>query len=330
MMLDSILSKMKPRQRIENDPHRALRAELEHLKKNPHLHNRLPQPAMTSVTEQAYCQRYAAEIYSGRGEIVELGCWLGSLTSSLAKGLKTNDRISDTRRRITVMDYFKWDVVMEDWVKGTRFAGRVPDGGDFQKLYREAITDILDMVDISQADLGERGWEDGPIEFLLIDCMKRIDVASNVAHSFFPKLIPGASYLAHQDYLHFFHSWIHILMYRLRNSIQPVLTVPGSSTVVFKCVRRLRRRHCKFPRSFEDISPEEIDAAFDWNFEFLDEDLHDAIAAAKVSAFVHKGDMDHAQTLYQDYIEKLYADSIHFERMRDFFKRFEIVSLGNK
>lgn len=327
MMLDSILSKINPLRQIESDPHRSLRGELEHLKQNPHLHSKPPQPAMTSITEQAYCEWYARELYSGQGAIVELGCWLGSLTASLAKGLQANPGIPPEMRRINVMDYFKWDVVMEDWVEGTRFAGRVQDGGDFQKLYREAIADILEMVDISQADLSERGWKGGAIEFLLIDCMKRIEVASNVARSFFPQLIPGASYVAHQDYLHFFHSWIHVLMYRLRNSIQPVLTVPGSSTVVFKCVRRVRPRQCKFPRSFAEVSPEEIDAAFDWNFEFVDEDLHDAIAAAKVSAFVHKGELDVAKRLYSQYISDPYPESIHFERMHDFFQRFEIVDL---
>lgn len=282
---------------------------------------------MTSITEQAYCEHFAREIYTGRGAVVELGCWLGSLTSSLAKGLKDNERIDDSRRRVRVMDYFKWDVVMEDWVEGTPFANRVEAGGDFEELYREAIADIIDMVDISQADLSDRGWEGGPIEFILIDCMKRIEVASNVSRTFFPSLLPGASYIAHQDYLHFFHSWIHVLMYRLRDAIKPILTIPGSSTIVFKSLRKIEDEDLHFPRSFDQISAREIDDAFDWNLGFIDPEMHDSIAAAKVSAFVHKGEMETAGRLYRDYVAGPYAGSAHFEHMQQFFRRFEIVDL---
>ncbi|MEE2925103.1 MAG: hypothetical protein VX619_10025 [bacterium] len=313
----------------ETDPHQDLADQLYMVGKNSSngLSEKIAQPAMTTVTEQAYCELYASQLFKGNGEMIELGCWLGSLTKSLAEGLLKNEFFKDKRQLIEVMDYFKWDVVMEDWVVGTRFENRVDIGGNFQFLYREAVSNILNMVNITQADLSKYQWSGKPIEFLLIDCMKRFEIADNVARTFFPSLIPNDSYVVHQDYLHFYHSWIHILMFRFRKWITPLLIVPRSSTVVFKCVGQITNEFISYPENFAQISTEEICAAFDWNFNFLNNTSHDAIAAAKVSAFIHKGEMETARGLYKNYISKYAHNSDHFDQMYNFYKQFDIIDL---
>jgi hypothetical protein len=314
---------------IKTDPHQDLAKQLHLVGKisSNGLSNKITQPAMTAVAEQAYCELYASKIFKGKGEIVELGCWLGSLTNSLAEGLSNNENFKNKRQRIKVIDYFKWDIVMKDWVEGTPYENRVDVGGNFQSLYREAVSNVLNLIDITEADLSQYQWSGKPIEFLLIDCMKQFEVAGNVARTFFPSLIPNNSYVAHQDYLHFYHSWIHILMFRLRKWITPLLVVPRSSTVVFKCVEQISHESICFPQNFEQISTEEIFAAFDWNFNLLDSTSHDAIAAAKVSAFVHKGNMETARSLYKDYILKYSRNSDHFDQMHNFYKKFDIIDL---
>src|SRR5437764_1732959 len=47
---------------------------------------------MTSMAEQAYCEWYASQLYTGKGKIVELGSWLGALTLAIAAGLTRNHR----------------------------------------------------------------------------------------------------------------------------------------------------------------------------------------------------------------------------------------------
>src|SRR5262250_2891759 len=66
---------------------------------------------MTSTEEQTYFRRYARDMYSGVGEIVDLGCWLGSTTIPLAQGLFKNINVSTKGKRIHAYDLFVW----EEW-----------------------------------------------------------------------------------------------------------------------------------------------------------------------------------------------------------------------
>jgi hypothetical protein len=68
-------------------------------------------PGMTTGTERAYFQWYAQYIYSGCGAIVDLGCWLGSTTIPLARGLKKNMIKSSSKDRIYAYDEFIWTLV---------------------------------------------------------------------------------------------------------------------------------------------------------------------------------------------------------------------------
>ncbi|MHC5824971.1 MAG: glycosyltransferase family 4 protein, partial [Nostoc sp.] len=63
---------------------------------------------MTSMEEQLFLENYAQNEYSGRGEIVELGCWFGSSTISLAMGLEANCCISNKKQHIHAYDIFIW------------------------------------------------------------------------------------------------------------------------------------------------------------------------------------------------------------------------------
>jgi hypothetical protein len=82
---------------------------------------------MTSSNEQAYLRWLVARRFSGQGAIVELGCWLGSLTSSLAMGLRENPHHAVTKIHVRsvrlgtqhggdgfVRDYFRWTYHVPD------------------------------------------------------------------------------------------------------------------------------------------------------------------------------------------------------------------------
>src|ERR1700684_1253803 len=51
-----------------------------------------PEPifGMIAQSEIEYLRSYARADYSGSGEIVDLGCWLGATTISLSQGLEKN------------------------------------------------------------------------------------------------------------------------------------------------------------------------------------------------------------------------------------------------
>ena len=63
---------------------------------------------MTSMEEQLFLEDYAQNEYSGKGEIVELGCWLGSSTISLARGLVVcHNQFCEQYERIEKEVYWK-------------------------------------------------------------------------------------------------------------------------------------------------------------------------------------------------------------------------------
>src|SRR5436853_7107707 len=74
---------------------------------------------MTTLEEQAYFEDYARSIYTGAGEIVDLGSWLGSTTISLARGLADNPSVEARRKKIHAFDQFLWVPDMDRCVRGT-------------------------------------------------------------------------------------------------------------------------------------------------------------------------------------------------------------------
>src|SRR5437016_12760146 len=74
---------------------------------------------MTTPEEQAYFEEYARSIYTGAGEIVDLGCWLGSTTMSLARGLADNPSTEARRKKFHAFDRFLCDAGMDSSVRLT-------------------------------------------------------------------------------------------------------------------------------------------------------------------------------------------------------------------
>lgn len=61
--------------------------------------------------------------------------------------------------------------------------------------------------------------------------MKSWELANSVLRNFFPALRPGLSLVHHQDFVHFFTPWIHLIMYRLREYFEPYAYVREGSYI---------------------------------------------------------------------------------------------------
>src|SRR5712691_11734694 len=84
---------------------------------------------MTSRQEQHWLRTYAAQSYRGTGAIVDLGCFLGATTISLAEGLALNS--SARQQQIHAYDLFIWDERFELWAKGKEVEGCFTVDGSF-------------------------------------------------------------------------------------------------------------------------------------------------------------------------------------------------------
>ncbi len=257
------------------------------------------QPAefgMTSSQEQSYFINCARSEYKGAGEIVDLGCWLGSTTISLVKGLLKNPNIDDAKnRKVHAYDLFLWHRSMEPIVAGSSLDGRFEPGDSLLDEFNRRTSTWSDSIQVHQGDVCEIGWNGAAIELLLVDVMKTWRVAEGVVRHFYPSLIPHASILIHQDFAHYYTSWIHLLQYRFRDHFAFHHDVPGSASTVFRYLDPIPDELLRQPFSFDSFGDEEIDAAFELSLQTVRAEKRPEVAAAKVMTFIHMGDTDRAR-----------------------------------
>lgn len=219
---------------------------------------------MTSKEEQRYFQHYAQTHYTGAGEIVDLGCWLGSTTIPLAKGLASNP--NGAGRHIHAYDLFTWQKWMDPFLPGCSRKYGVCES--FLDEFHRRTRAYADRIKVYPGDLQRIGWNGGPIEFLLVDVMKSWDLAASVVEHFFPKLTPEIGVLVHQDFKHYYTSWVHLIQYRLRDYFSFEYNVPAGASVAFR-LRRPLDLDLGWVRNLKTFSDQEIDTAFAWSLSLV-------------------------------------------------------------
>jgi hypothetical protein len=245
---------------------------------------------MTSIHERNFVRQYAAQEFKGEGAIVDLGCWMGSFTLPLAMGLRENPRISEPGIFIHAYDLFRWQDWMDLSVTGTRWEGRYREGDDFSDAFVEQIAPVADLVTMHAGDLNKKRWDAAePIEYLVIDAMKSWELANSVVSNFFPALRPGLSFVHHQDFVHFFTPWIHLLMYRFRDYFEPRAYVPDGS-FVFAYREQVPATLLEKRYSFADFSNEEATSAFAYSLGLIPVSAQANVHAARIMMHIHRSD----------------------------------------
>lgn len=259
---------------------------------------------MISPDERAYFYAYARQLFTGTGEIVDLGCWLGATTISLAAGLAANPRRAASRRRVHAYDRFIW----EAWMDGVRLLGNPPivrrfrSRDSFLGEFHERIERWKDRIAVHPADLLAEGWRvERPIEFLLVDAMKSWDLTSAILRSFFPWLVPGRSVVVYQDFAFWGEPWVHLINYRLRQYFSPLYHVPASGSMVFELRRHVPVELLSVPYSYDSFSPDEVDAAIEYSATLVAPDVRPDVLAVKALIHVHRGDLEGARRQLDTY-----------------------------
>ncbi len=253
---------------------------------------------MTTSQERRLFNEYGARRYTGAGEIVDLGCWLGSTTVPLAEGLLTNQTFDRKNRKIYAYDLFIWG----DWmnVQGSYLDGRYKEGDSFVDAYREVIKPYADMVDVNAGDLCQLGWKARkPIEFLLIDAMKSWELANAILRDFFPFLIPGKSHVLHQDFAHFYTPWIHLLMYRFRDHFALVEDVMDGGSTLFRYTRPIPPADLARSYGFADFTDAEVDRAFAYSLQLVHPHKRNSVWAAKAMTYVHQHQLEKGRAVVE-------------------------------
>ncbi len=258
---------------------------------------------MTSKSEQDFCTRYGRELYKGAGEIVDLGCWLGSTTISLVRGLKENPAFLSAGRKVHAYDLFIWFNWMNESTAGTDLTARFSEGDSFLPEFEKRIEPYRANVEIHAGDLAAIGWNGDPIQFLLVDAMKNWELSNAIARDFYPHLLPG-SLVLHQDFAHWLVPWIHVIQWKLRDHFELFEDVPRSQSVVFKVTRPIPAGLVAGGFGYEDVTGDELDEAFSYFLAQVSAEKRSNVAAAKVMWFVHQNKLDDAWHAHADLLRQ--------------------------
>lgn len=160
-------------------------------------------PGMISPEECRYYE-YIGRFFSGVGEAVELGPWLGRSTHYIVKGLKPNPRFQG--KKLHVFDDFVWRSAWMD--RHLHSSARPRNHQDFQFLFDQYAGSLqADMIvqrrKITDHDGNEclppMTWDD-PIEFLYVDC-GRTFAANEAWYSLLVRsFIPNRTLIMMQDW----------------------------------------------------------------------------------------------------------------------------------
>jgi hypothetical protein len=246
---------------------------------------------MITDKERAWLRNYAATRYTAAGAIVDLGCFVGSSTIALADGLRDNRKHPDAK--VHAYDRFLWNEFLRTWWSKRGFPTPQLSGDSLLPEFLRRTSPWKDQIIVHKEDLNIARWDKTPIEFLFVDAMKSPELAEAITRAFFPYLISGFSFVAHQDFAHFWTSWIHLLQFKLRNCFEVVAEVPKSSTVVFRCLKTPTADDLNL-LSLSDSTFSEIEAAFDYSLGVVSADQKPSIMAAKAMAYIHRGDLERA------------------------------------
>lgn len=259
---------------------------------------------MISPDERGYFYAYARRLFTGYGDIVDLGSWLGATTISLAAGLAANPRARAAQRVVHAYDRFLW----EDWMTGVSLLGNPPltrtyrAQDSFIDEFHERVARWKPRIVVHQADLLTEGWsERRPIELLLVDAMKSWDLTNSIIRNFFPWLVPGRSVLVHQDFAFWGEPWVHLINYRLRRYFKPVYHVPASGSLALELRMPIPAELMRTSYSYDSFGPEEIDAAIGYSASLVSPSMQADVLAVKVLIHVHQGDLARARQVLDTY-----------------------------
>lgn len=221
----------------------------------------LPIPAMTTDAERECYYRLAKE-FAGKGEIVELGAWMGASTAYIAAGI----RDSGVKQRAHVYDKFQSKPGHIGKVKAfydRHGIDRVPIGPCL-RTFKDNLGPLMEFVESHPGQIEQMAWGEELISLLVTDAPKRVPAISAVLTKLRKALQPGAI-MAWQDFCHFPSYEIPACLYRLRDHLEFVEAVVPGTTLVFRVKSQWSADEVSADAlALSGWTPEEMAAAWDY------------------------------------------------------------------
>jgi len=264
-------------------------------------------PGMISINERKFLFQYGLEQYRGLGKIIDLGCWLGATTISLAAGLSKNLKCGEKNKNVVAYDLFTWDQSYNKHIKGSRFENL--------KLYHNIVEIKRDII--------KARWTGEKIEFLLIDAMKTPVVTRAIIDEFYSCLIRGKSFVYHQDFDHYLTPWVHILIYLHKPYCKHIHDVSRTGGTVFKVEKSIPKSVLEI--DFMNVDESFADNAFKFCISIASELKRNGIAAAQVMYYIYQRKFEKAFIVWTDHLLRNYELSLDFIGVKKIFDKLVLL-----
>lgn len=196
-----------------------------------------PGPSMLSREEAVFYHFLGRHFYTGEGSVVDAGCWLGSSSFYIAKGIEQGNLMGN-RGKILSFDLFLWENSHHLTKESKKL--NLQDGDNFRELTKGYLSSIkvqheVNQIDYSiQPDLLSYYSEDKPVEVLLIDAGKSPDLLLNILEGYLPFAIEDRTLVFFQDYRDYFCWFTPAIVEMLRDVLRPAkfLSAGGAAFIV--------------------------------------------------------------------------------------------------
>jgi len=252
---------------------------------------------MTSEAERR-CYYRLAKQQNCHGYVVELGAWLGAATAWIAAGV----RDSGCPARAHTYDRFKWHPAQHN-----RKAGG-PISRDQLAQFKLNLGPLLDYVEPHKGEIADLVWDKGNVSLLICDAPKRIKAISQALTAFADYVYAG-TILVWQDFTHSASYDIAATCSRLRQHLEFVEAVPGS-TAVFHVKRSWDKREVSAAElSTDNWTPDEIEEAWAYWLPYLPPDMAAHFVAGKAMFLCDRGETKRARAVLRGVLQD-YGDGI--------------------
>jgi hypothetical protein len=235
-------------------------------------------PTMITTEERRYLRWLTGEYWSGTGDVVEVGPWLGGSTWYLASGMAANPR-ADQRRRLHVIDNFRWRPFMSERAPleleadasfRSFFETNVAPWGETITVHETALPDddsarLAEADDVRAADEDVPAFSaaglDAPLSIVFIDGAKSWRALRHLLDELAPRFVPGETVLVLQDFQNWLAYWVPMELALLLRAEPGSLTLVHTlqfNTVTFRVEREIPQSVlAEFPRSIDEVSVDE-------------------------------------------------------------------------
>lgn len=170
----------------------------------------------------------ARDVYTGAGDIVDLGSFLGASTRALCEGLAQNEKLSaPPHARIMACDRFIHDIpALERHVEG-----RVALGESVLPIFFDNIADHAETVNVVPIEPNTVRWCGRPVEFLIAGALRTRQSFAHAVAEFVPWMLPDSSLLVALEITVPYRPWIPYIMGYLADHFE-ILSMHGGVGVM--------------------------------------------------------------------------------------------------